>query len=258
MTSLSSEKMDRLAKVGTFTHGVVFALVGVLALLAAFGKGGKVTDSNGVIHTISESPFGQVLVLLTAVGLAAYALWQLLRPNAKDLLQRVRFILVGMLYAGLSLTAFQLGTGSGESGASSAPKTWIGAALASDFGPALLIIAGLVIFGAGAYFLYSAYRMKFIEDLRLRSASANERVWLEKFGRAGYTARGIVFLLVGGSFVAAGLHSNPSEAQGMDRALKGLEGLPYGDLILGAVAAGLLAFGLFRMLSARFHSVSPA
>jgi hypothetical protein len=258
MKTLAPEKMDGLAKFGTFTHGVVFALLGTLALLAAFDQGGEVTNSTGVIRTISESTYGKTLVLLTAFGLAAYAITQLLRPHAKNAFQRIRFILTGILYAGLALTAFQLGTGWGSGDASDGPRTWIGRVLASDFGPILLVVAGLVILGTGAYFLYSAYRMKFLNDLHLRTASANERDCIEKFGRAGYTARGIVFILIGASFVAAGLHSNPSEVEGVDSALKGLSGLPYGEFILGAVAAGLLAFGLFRMLTARFCSFSTA
>jgi hypothetical protein len=250
--------MHGLATFGTFTHGVVFALLGTLALLAAFHQGGEVTDSTGVIHTISESTYGKFLVLFTALGLAAYAIYQLLRPHAKNAFERIRFILTGVLYAGLSLTAFQLGTGWGSGNSSDGPRTWIGRVAYSDFGPVLLAVAGLVILGTGAYFLYSAYQMKFLKDLHLASASANERGCIEKFGRAGYTARGIVFILIGASFVAAGLHSDPSEADGVDRALQSLGGLPYGEFILGAVAAGLLAFGLFRMLTARFCSFSTA
>jgi hypothetical protein len=258
MNALAPQKMDGLAKFGTFTHGVVFALLGTLALLAAFGRGGEITDSTGVIHTIAESTYGKFLVLATALGLAAYAIYQLFRPYAKNAIERIRFIFTGIVYGGLSLTAFQLGTGWGSGDAGNGPRTWIGRVFASEFGPILLVGAGLAILGTGVYFLYSAYRMKFLKDLHLRMASSNERECIEKFGRAGYTARGIVFILIGASFVAAGLHSNPSEVDGVDRALKGLGGLPYGEFILGAVAAGLLAFGLFRMLTARFCSFSAA
>src|SRR5688572_22248245 len=68
-----------LARVGHATKGVVYFLMGGLAVLAVLGRGGKVQGEEGAVRTIGEQPFGRVLLMAAAVGLAAYALWRVLQ-----------------------------------------------------------------------------------------------------------------------------------------------------------------------------------
>jgi len=74
-------------------------------------------------------------------------------------------------------------------------------------------------------------------------------------GRLGYTARGLVYCLVGCFFVIAALLSNPSEAGGLQKALEILMEQPFGPYLIAGVGVGVIMFGRYCELEARYRKV---
>ena len=74
-----SRTFEWLARAGLVARGVIYAVIGILAIKLALGDGGKTTNQNGALDTIAKQPFGKALLILMAIGLAGYAIWRLLR-----------------------------------------------------------------------------------------------------------------------------------------------------------------------------------
>src|SRR5436190_24012967 len=68
-----------LARPGLIARGVVYAVIGVLAIKVAVGSAGKAPNQQGALKTVAQQPFGKVLLIALAVGLAGYAGWRLIR-----------------------------------------------------------------------------------------------------------------------------------------------------------------------------------
>jgi hypothetical protein len=105
----------------------------------------------------------------------------------------------------------------------------------------------------GLFQLYRAFQSRLTDDLQLTDAGARHRDWVVRIGRAGYSARGIAFMMIGGFLIGAALHANPAEAIGLDGALAALAAQPFGPYLLGLVAAGLAAYGVFALVEARYR-----
>ena len=252
-----------LARFGYAAKGVVYLLIGVLALQAALGPGGKTTDTNGALHTIAGQPFGKVLLGLIGIGLVGYALWRLVQgaldpegkgDDAKGIATRIGYALSGLSYGALALTAFNIIRGSGGEGGSS-QQDWTAQLMAAPLGRWLVGIVGLIFFGVALYALYVAYSAKFRDKLKLGEMSSTEETWVTRLGRAGYAARGVVFGIIGWFFVRAALNANPGETGGLDKALQTLAQQPYGLWLLGTVAAGVMAYGLYGLSQARYRRI---
>ena len=71
-----------LGRAGLVARGVVYAVIGVLALKLALGDGGKATSQQGALKTVAREPFGKVLLVCVAIGLGGYAIWRLVRAAA--------------------------------------------------------------------------------------------------------------------------------------------------------------------------------
>lgn len=255
--------IERLARLGFAAKGIVYALVGLLAAQAAFGAGGQKTDTQGVLQTIVNQPFGKLLLSVVAIGLFGYALWRVVEgvtdpdrkgSDAKGLLQRGSYIVNGLVYAGLALTAVRIILGSGG-GSSNASRDWTARLLSQPFGQWLVGTIGALIIGIGIYQFYDAYKAKFRQKLKLNEMSSTERTWIVRTGRFGLAARGVVFAVIGFFFIQAARQSNPNQAVGLGGALTSLEQQPYGSWVLGIVAIGLIAYGLYYIVQARYRHI---
>ena len=255
--------VQRLARLGYGAKGVVYALVGALALKAATGAGGRLTDSAGALEAVLEGPFGRVLLVLVGVGLLGHVVWRWVQAgldperkgsDAKGLARRAGLALSGLLYAGLALEAARLarGVGSREEGGTA---HWTGLALDVPFGRWLVGLVGLGVIAYGLYELYRAYALDIAKRLDLSTLGAGTRSWAVRLGRAGLASRGVVLGLVGWFFVRAAWQADAGEVRGLDGALRTVEAGPAGPWLLGAVAAGLLAYGLFQLVQARFRVI---
>ncbi|KAA2236906.1 DUF1206 domain-containing protein [Salinarimonas soli] len=257
--------LEIAARLGFGARGVVYCLVGGLALLAAFGAGGQTGGSRNALRSLLDQPFGRALLGAVALGLACFAAWQAIAAlldadrhgtSAKGLAVRAGQGLGGAINAGLALSALSLalGWGSGGGPEDQAARDWTAWLMTKPFGQWLVGLVGVAVAGTGLVWLWKAWRGKVLDRLSL---PADARPWAQSMGRLGFAARGVVFVIIGGFVVAAALHSNSREVQGLGGALRTLETQPYGWALLGLTAAGLLAFGIFGFVQARYRRIDP-
>lgn len=249
-----------LARAGLVARGVVFGVIGVLALKLAVGSGGKATNQQGALETIGKEPFGQVLLVIVAIGLAGYALWRLVsaavgpRDSSDDgVRERVPALASGIVYAALCFTALKILFGGHATSGASNPKHATAGVLAWPGGPVLVTIAGVILVGVALYQGYQGLSRKFCEEARAEEMGPGIRRAYTALGVFGYLARMVVFLLVGYGVIKAALDYNPHNAIGLDGALQKLAHSSYGPTLLGIVAVGLIGFGLFCIGEARYR-----
>jgi hypothetical protein len=260
----NGNSLEIMARLGYGSRGLVYALVGGLALLAALGSGGQTGGSRSALQSLLGQPFGKVLLGLIAAGLASFALWRLIEAitdadhrgsSGKALAVRVARGLSGMIYIGLAFSALSLAVGWGtkSGGEDRAAQDWTAWLLAKPFGQWGVALVGLAIAGTGLAYLWRAWQGNVTEQL---SCPSDARRWVVSLGRFGFGGRGIVFVLIGGFLVLAAWHSNSREVKGLGGALRALQEQPYGWALLGLTAAGLLSFGLFGFAQALYRRIN--
>jgi hypothetical protein len=257
--------VERLARFGYAAKGIVYAIIGVLAVQAAVGQGGKTTDAKGALGAIAAQPFGKFLLALVAFGLIGYVVWRAVQTiqdpehkgdDPKGLATRLGYGISGLIYASLAFSAIGLIMGSGNSGSgSSSQQDWTARVLSQPFGQWLVGLVGAFIIGLGFYQMYKAYKAKFRKEMKLREMSPTEETWATRIGRFGIAARGIVFVIIGFFLLQAARQSDPNQVRGLDGALQALAQQPYGPWLLGIVALGLLAYGIYMGVQARYARI---
>ena len=263
MPNLSRNPVETLARFGYGARGVVYGLVGALALLAAIGSGGQTGGSRSALQTLLSQPFGKVWLVLIALGLFGFCAWRILEAltdadnrgsDMKGWAIRGAHLISGIVYAGLALSALNLarGHGSGGGGEDQGAQDWTAWLMSQPFGQWLVGFVGLAVAGAGLAFLWKAWRGDVAERLSL---PADKRDWIVTLGRMGFAARGVVFLVIGGFLGLAAWHASSSQVHGLGGALQALEQQPYGWVLLALTAMGLFAFGLFGLVQARYRHI---
>jgi hypothetical protein len=261
--------VERLARFGYAARGVVYAVIGLLAIQAAYsGRGSQdlaqEATPQGALQRIAEQ--SRLLLVLVAIGLAGYALWRFVQAgldtenkgsDGKGLVKRASMAMSGIIYAGLAIAAIRLasGKGSGGGGTSGGSQGFTADLMSKPFGRWLVILAGIAVIVSGCYELYDAWSKKFHNRLKLQEMSADEERLATRTGQAGLAARGIVFLLSGWFLIQSGLKYDPSQAQGLGGALEALARQPSGPWLLGLVALGLIAYGAYSFLQARYRRI---
>ena len=262
----NSKWVTWLARLGYAVKGVVYLIIGGLAAQLAGGQGGAATDQRGALQTIYEQPFGKFLLAVVAIGLLGFALWSFIQAiydtegkgrDAKGIIARIGYAAVGVAYAALAFGAYQLvaGTGNVGQGSTTSTQDWTATLLKLPAGVAIVVIVGLVVLGVALYLFAKAYTAKFQRRLNLAGVSAQLRKFVIFLGRFGYAALGVVFTIVGFFMIVAAIQYNPQKAKGLDTALKELLHLPFGPLLLGIVALGLIAYGVYSFAEARYRRV---
>lgn len=249
-----------LARAGLAARGVVYAVIGVLALKLAFGDGGKATNQQGALKEIAGQSFGKVLLVLLAVGLAGYAGWRLVRAaighgpeKSQETKDRIADLASGVAYVALCFTAVKLVTG--QKTGSGSPKQATGGILDWTGGPVLVVIAGLVLLGVAAYQAHKGLTKGFLDDAKTEQMSEHVQRAFTALGVFGHVARGVIFALIGFGLIKAALDYNPNKAVGLDGALRGLADASYGPWLLGLVSVGLIGFAVYSMACVRFRRV---
>jgi hypothetical protein len=263
---LPTDKRRRLAQAGLIARGILYCLIGVLAVQVALGGGGSQQASqSGALRTLAQQPGGTLLVALVGIGLIAYAAWRFTQfftekgsedSDTKDAVMRAGFIVRGVVYAALAFAAFGTAFAGGGGGGSS--QQTLTARVMRDVpgGVYLVGLIGLIIIGVGIYQAYMAFTNDFMEELQQERMGPTERVWVTRIGIAGHAARAVVFTLVGIFVLRAAVQFDPQESKGLDAALQELASQPFGTWLLTLVALGLLLFGVYAIVRARYVDVS--
>ena len=253
-----------LARLGFVAKGAVYITVGVLAVQAAMGDGGSTTDQRGAMRTIMNQPFGRTMLIIGGVGLVGFALWRLIQSlldpehehgtKPKELLRRAARFVSGIAYGGLGVAAWQMVLRGGSDG-SGGTQDWTGTLLSQPAGEWILMVIGAIVVAVGAWHIYRAWKVKLGDKLQLDRWGAKMRTWIIRFGRAGYAARGIIFCIIGVFLILAARHHNAGEVKGVGEALAHVAGMSYGWLMLAAIAIGLIAYGVFQWVEARYRRI---
>jgi hypothetical protein len=254
----------KFAGFGYAAKGTVYVMVGVLAAAAALGRGGETTDSRGALHALMHQPFGKILLGIVACGLVCYAAWQFVRAvedpehegrDTKAIFKRIGFFGSGMIHLGLVLAAVRILTGNGgaNEGGDSKARGWTATLMSYPLGQWLVGIAGLIFVGYGVRQIYRGFTSDLDRRLVLSGLAPAAQEWARRISRLGISARGVVFGIVGVFLILAAMHENPNEARGLGGALQSLQQQSYGDALLATVALGLIAYGVYEFIRARYR-----
>jgi hypothetical protein len=258
---VNSAAFEWLSRAGFVARSAIYAIIGVLALKLAIGSGGKLTDQQDALSTVANQPFGSLLLTLLAIGLGGYAMWRLFRaalgrgPEGSDSgFERLAALVSGLAYGALCVLAVEILIGSGSS-SSTNPKTSAAGVLGWPGGTWIVGAVGVVMIGVALYQAYKGLTQKFLDDSKTEEMSPGVRKWIGRVGTVGHIARAVVFSLIGVFLVKAAIEYDPNAAVGLDGALAKLVNQPYGSVLLGIVAAGLIAFALYSLSDARYRKI---
>lgn len=260
--------IEPLARAGYATRGVVYLIIGGLAVFAAFGPS-RAEGTEGAFATILSQPFGQILLWLVVVGFLGFAVWRFVQAwldtdghgsRAKGMAIRAGKLGSGLVHVVLALLAagMVLGWNSG-SGGSDPTGGWIAAIYEAGFGRLLTWAVAAIVAIVGAAQLWKGYKASF--ESEFSRCPPDVMSWVRPLGRAGFMARGVTFLVIASLIFYGGLRYGGSEggsAPGLADALTAVEGYSYGWLILLAIALGFLAFGLYSLAAARYRRIVPS
>jgi uncharacterized membrane protein YidH (DUF202 family) len=248
--------LNRFARLGLACRGILYALIGVLAVQIALGDSGEEADKQGAIATVSGLPFGAVILWIMAVGFAALVLWQLGEalfgsPKAMERISSVSRVVVYAAICVALVTMVTAGSSSSDDQKSQDATEW---ALGLPGGQWIVGIVGLGIIVAGGNKIYSGWKKKFEDDMNMPSDQKTRQA-VERTGQVGFIAKGVSIGVIGVLVVIAAIQFDPAKAGGLDAALHSLTQTPLGPWLLVVVALGLAAYGVFCWFDAKYHRV---
>lgn len=253
-----------VSRAGYVARGFVYLSIGAVALLAALDLAPRAEGATGALQAWSRWPLGWVLLWGAGLGLYGFAGWRVLQSvfdadhrgrTARALAERAGLALSAVVHAGLAISTFGLldfFEDLNEADDRQSARAGLEQVLTMPGGGALVAVGGLFLAGVGVSNLIKAWRHDFTRRLACGRAHAG---WVARLGRAGYAARGLVFVLAGLAVTSAGLSAHAGPEAGVGGALQRLESLPAGSLWLSAAAAGMAAFGLYAFAQARWRRI---
>ncbi len=264
--------VKRFARFGLIAKGIVYCLVGLLAFMAAFKLNGNTSDDasrSGTFNFILDQPFGQVLLALVAIGLLCYCLWRLIQAvrdtdnkgsDAKGIGKRIGYAFSGILYGSFAVLAARMvmSNGGNSGGGGDSRQMLADKLLEQPFGQWLAGAVALGIIGYGLYQFYRGFSDKYRKEVKSAGLQGDTEKLMIRAGKFGYMARGVVLVIIGYLFLKASINANPQEAGGNVSAFKFLQDSSYGSYLLGAVALGLICYGIFMFLRSKYQAVPYA
>ncbi|MFE7174461.1 DUF1206 domain-containing protein [Streptomyces sp. NPDC057616] len=251
-------------RAGLAARGVIYLLVGVLALQVAFGDTHRQADRGGALDTLAGKPFGVVLLWAIGLGLVGMAVWRLsvaafggAGPDGRKPHKRLLAACGCVFYAcvAFSVLSFAVGPHGGSGSSDKQSRDITARALGLPAGQWLVGAVGAGVVVAGVWIVVQAVRRKYHKDLKLGEMSRRSRRVVDITGVGGGVARGLVFTAAGAFAVRAAVDYQPDRAKGMDDTLRSFAHTPLGPSLLACVAAGLVLFGLFSIALSRWCRV---
>ena len=253
----NTKALDVVARSGFAVMALLHIVIGAIAIALALGQPGQ-AEPTGAIEQLAANPWGPAVMWAGLIGCAGLALWQLseatLRARHLPAGQRLGklvssgFLAVAYGSVGLTFAGFAVGQ-RGDSGDSTRDLST--ALVRGPLGVPALIALGLTVIGVGIYFIVKGVRKQFKEELQHFEGTRRGRM-ISGLGVAGHVAKGVALILAGLLFVVAAATNRPGESTGLDGSLKALRDHPAGPYLLAAIAAGLISYGLFALVRARF------
>ena len=251
-----------LARAGLTARGVIYILVGSVAVLVALGHSSREADQQGALHLLAGKSYGMVSLWLLAIGFAGYALWRLSvaafgvtgEPGDSGTGPRLKSLARAVIYAGLSYLTFTVISGTDRS-QRRRQQDITATAMQHTAGRVLVGVVGLAIVICGIVLVIEGVRKKFMKYLRTGQMSPRMRQVVKVLGITGTIARGLVFALAGVLVVVAAVTHKASESGGIDKALQTLRNQPFGEFLTLAAALGLVIFGVYGLCEARWRKV---
>ena len=246
---LGGGTFEKFTRLGFAARGLIYFLIGYLAL-----RSGRAEDGGGIIDYLASGS-GLILVAIMAAGLLAYGAWRLLEAwidsagrgsDPKGAAARAGGAVAGLVHIALGVAAALHALGSGGGGGDSA-ESGARTALGLPGGGLVLILVACLLLATAFVQLANAWKQNFMRHI---GGGVAARRWIGWLGRAGFLARGIVFLIIAWFFWRAGSEESAGQAGGIAEALQSLP-----DALRTLVAAGLLLFGLFSLAEARFRRI---
>jgi hypothetical protein len=251
--------MEALARFGLAARAFVYLVIGWLAVQIARGHGrSQEANQRGAVADIARHSYGVALLWVLAFGLAAYAIWRLAEAafgtaaDGKETGPRIQSLVRGVVYAGFAVTTFAFIAGRSKHAQSQQQATLTGRVMKHDYGRWLVGLVGLVVVVIGVAMIVEGVRRKFEKQLRMQDLTGPTRTVVVWLGVIGTTARGFVFAVAGALVLDSAVTVDPHKSTGLDGALRTLADRAYGPWILGALAVGLIAFGLYGFAASRW------
>jgi hypothetical protein len=259
-----STAFEVLTRTGFIARGVIYAIIGGLAIqVATHTTPNTPTNQRGALETIEKQPLGHWLLIVVAAGLGAYAIWRFVQAYVghgpegggdESAFGRISAAASGCAYLAMCALAVSILLGS-SSGSSSSPHKSAAGVLGWPAGQWIVGIAGVIFIGVALFQGYKGVSRKFLEDDKTGEMGPLVKRWITISGVIGHLARMVAFGLIGVFVIKAAVDYAPSKAVGLDGALEKLARESYGTFLLGVVAAGLIAFGIFSIAEARYRRI---
>ncbi|MDR6505185.1 DUF1206 domain-containing protein [Arthrobacter oryzae] len=253
----NTKALDVVARSGFAVMALIHIVIGAIAVALALGEPGQ-AEPTGAIEQLAANPWGPAVMWACLVGCVGLSLWQLseatLRARRLPAGQRLGklissgFLAVAYGSVGLSFAGFAVGM-RGDSGDST--KDFSTALMRGPFGVPALIALGLTVIGVGIYFIVKGIRKQFKDELHHFEGTRRGKI-ISALGVTGHAAKGVALNLVGLLFVVAAAQNQPGESTGLDGSLKALRDHPAGPYLLMAIAAGLISYGVFALIRAKY------
>ena len=257
------KNIKTMARTGFVAKGVVYGIIGILTFKAAFDMGGQKAGQIQVLEWLEKQTFGNILLVLMALGLLCYAAWRFVQAvkdpehigdDKKGKAKRTGFFFSGLLYLGLAVLAALKAFGSSKGSSGSSGSAQQSSFLASETGLWVLGIVGAGIIIAGIFQFVKAYKNDYYKKLGLAALDdKKKRESVKKTAEFGLSARGVILLIIGFFAVKAAINSNPSEIKTTQEAFAFIQESAYGPWLMGLVAAGLIAYAIYMFLMAKYR-----
>jgi hypothetical protein len=257
----ASDWLEHAARAGLVAYAAVYLLIGWLAIQLALGDRQGTPSSSGAMHELAQQPLGDVLIWLVSLGLFLLAAWKVLdgcvghreeQDHGKRLRARLTSAGEAVVYTAIGLSGLQVATGTGSSGKDQ--KSWTASVMDATGGQLAVGLVGVAILGFGAYQIYQAWTEGFADKLDAEGRSGSTGTAYLALGKAGWSARGIAFMVVGGLVGYGAATHDASKSGGLDQALLTVLDQPFGPVLLCLLGAGLVCYGVFTLARARHLS----
>jgi hypothetical protein len=263
-TTTHSTAFEVLTRIGFIARGVIYAIIGGLAIQVATHATPKTpTNQKGALETIDKQPLGHWLLIVVAAGLGTYALWRFVQAYVghgpegggdDSAFGRISAAASGVAYLAMCALAISILAGASSQSSSSPHKSTAGV-LGWPGGQWIVGIAGAIFVGVALYQGYKGVSRKFLEEDKTAEMGPLVKRWITISGVIGHLARMVAFGLIGVFLIKAAVDYAPNKAVGLDGALEKLARESYGTFLLAVVAAGLIAFGLVSIAEARYRRI---